>query len=158
MTKGKDMTKGEHMSTQPEALRLAKELDAYHTAARHKQAAAELRRLHAANQALREALAEQPAQRKPPCIACGAEIGHAENCARVRWGIEKPEQEPVAIEHCIWARNGNTPCPHTTPPQRTWVDLTDEEIESIFNNWPTYHLDHEDFARVIEAKLKEKNT
>jgi hypothetical protein len=20
------------------------------------------------------------------------------------------------IEHCIWARNGNTPCPHTTPP------------------------------------------
>ena len=40
------------MTKQPEALRLAKELDAYHTAAHHKQAAAELRRLHAANQAL----------------------------------------------------------------------------------------------------------
>ena len=36
--------------------------------------------------ALREALVEQPAQ-----------------------------QEPVTIEHCLWARNGNTPCPHTTP-------------------------------------------
>ena len=44
------------------------------------------------------------------------------------------------------------------PTQRTWVGLTDEEIESIFNNWPIYHLDHEDFARVIEAKLRSKNT
>jgi hypothetical protein len=26
------------------------------------------------------------------------------------------QQEAVAIEHCLWARNGNTPCPHTTPP------------------------------------------
>ena len=29
--------------------------------------------------------------------------------------------------------------------------LTDEQIENIFNNWPTYHLDHEEFARAIEA-------
>jgi len=46
----------------------------------------------------------------------------------------------------------------TTPPQRTWVGLSEEDIESIFNNWPTYHLDHEDFARAIEAKLREKNS
>jgi hypothetical protein len=46
------------MTQQPEALRLAKELDAYHTAAHHKQAAAELRRLHEANQAMLEALEE----------------------------------------------------------------------------------------------------
>ena len=39
-----------------EALRLAQELDAYHTRAEHKMAAAELRRLHASNQALLEAL------------------------------------------------------------------------------------------------------
>ncbi len=31
--------------TKPEAMRLANELDAYHTAPHHKQAAAELRRL-----------------------------------------------------------------------------------------------------------------
>lgn len=24
-------------------------------------------------------------------------------------------REMVAVEHCIWARNGNTPCPHTSP-------------------------------------------
>ena len=34
------------MTTQPEALRLAQELDAYHTRSCHKEAAAELRRLH----------------------------------------------------------------------------------------------------------------
>ena len=44
------------MSTRPEALRLANELDAYHTAAHHKQAAVELRRLHLANTELLEAL------------------------------------------------------------------------------------------------------
>lgn len=42
--------------TQPEALRLAKELDAYHTRALHKEAAAELRRLHNVNQELLAAL------------------------------------------------------------------------------------------------------
>jgi hypothetical protein len=41
---------------QPEALRLAQELDAYHTMACHKQAAAELRRLYAVNAELLEAL------------------------------------------------------------------------------------------------------
>jgi hypothetical protein len=49
---------------------------------------------------------------------------------------------------------------HTcTPPaaQRTWVDLTDEEITDIwYETAPYYHQD--DFARAIEAKLKEKNT
>ncbi len=45
------------------------------------------------------------------------------------------------------------------PPQRTWVGLTDEELQPIadeyrilFGSWV------EDFARAIEAKLKEKNT
>ena len=40
------------MKTQPEALRLADELDAYHTRSCHKEAAAELRRLHAENERL----------------------------------------------------------------------------------------------------------
>ena len=44
------------MSTRPEALRLADALDAYHTAAHHKQAAVELRRLHLVNAELLEAL------------------------------------------------------------------------------------------------------
>jgi hypothetical protein len=44
------------MTEKSEALRLAQELDAYHTMACHKQAAAELRRLHALNGELLEAL------------------------------------------------------------------------------------------------------
>jgi|LauGreSuBDMM15SN_2_FD.fasta_scaffold267680_2 hypothetical protein len=48
---------------------------------------------------------------------------------------------------------------YTHPPQRTWVGLTNNELQPIadeyrilFGSWV------EDFARAIEAKLKEKNT
>jgi hypothetical protein len=52
---------------------------------------------------------------------------------------------------------------YTTPPQRHWVGLTDDEIiewvESgeynvITNDWAS----HIDFARAIESKLEERNT
>jgi hypothetical protein len=54
---------------------------------------------------------------------------------------------------------GETPLCLCTPPaaQRTWQGLTDEEITDIWaESSPYYHED--DFARAIEAKLKEKNT
>jgi hypothetical protein len=42
-------------------------------------------------------------------------------------------------------------------PQRTWVGLTDEEIEDLyFDNFSMGEL--KAFAKAIEAKLKEKNT
>jgi hypothetical protein len=41
------------------------------------------------------------------------------------------------------------PCFHYV--EREWVGLTDNEI------WECFTLDHVDFARAIEAKLKEKN-
>jgi hypothetical protein len=44
-------------------------------------------------------------------------------------------------------------------PERGWVGLTDEEIlknQDIVEN--SYSLDLIEFARAIEAKLKEKNT
>ena len=47
----------------------------------------------------------------------------------------------------------------TELPQREWVGLTDEEINNVKHvyDWSAaWTLD--DFARVIEAKLKEKNT
>ena len=53
--------------------------------------------------------------------------------------------------------------PHTgnvsigTVVQRTWVDLTDDEIDYIMA-FVSPHCDEIDFARAIEAKLKEKNT
>jgi ABC-type lipoprotein export system ATPase subunit len=39
--------------------------------------------------------------------------------------------------------------------QRTWVGLTDEEISAI--DWKSDETLH-DFARAIEAKLKDKNS
>jgi len=44
---------------------------------------------------------------------------------------------------------------YTTPQQRTWVGLTDEEIEMIVENKRAAHWE---FIRQVEAKLKEKNT
>ena len=44
---------------------------------------------------------------------------------------------------------------YTSPPQRTWVDLTDEDISEIaINNPPMVH----EFARAVLTKSKEKNT
>jgi hypothetical protein len=53
---------------------------------------------------------------------------------------------------------------YTRPPQRTWVGLTDEQIDTIgdkvaneklVGSVPNFRVR---FARAIEAKLKEKNT
>jgi hypothetical protein len=48
---------------------------------------------------------------------------------------------------------------YTAPPKRTWVGLTDEEINSVrySRDW-TAHWTDTTFARAIEAKLKERNT
>ena len=43
------------------------------------------------------------------------------------------------------------------PPQRTWVGLTDGEISQLWIGTSPY-FNEDDFARAIEAKLKEKNT
>jgi len=42
------------------------------------------------------------------------------------------------------------------PPQRTWVGLTDEEIQECLQGLPTQTIDV--YARRIETKIKEKNT
>ena len=48
---------------------------------------------------------------------------------------------------------------HNKPPQRTWVGLTDEEIDSYFEDqgWSP-SKDYYPVIKAIEAKLKEKNT
>ena len=50
---------------------------------------------------------------------------------------------------------------YTTPPQRTWVGLTDDEIEACQYEIRVKLMgayDYKDIYRVLEAKLKEKNT
>ena len=81
--------------------------------------------------------------------------------------ITQNKQEPVAvvrwndIGHISWRTHvmlsDDTPL-YTTPPQRTWVGLTDDEILSISADCASSHQ-HTDihFARAIEAKLRSKN-
>jgi hypothetical protein len=47
---------------------------------------------------------------------------------------------------------------YTAPPQREWVGMTDEEIKKEQHriDWTAEHT-YANFARAIEAKLKEKN-
>jgi len=83
----------------------------------------------------------------------------------------KPEQEPVAWfdpDACIGdecrfcsakTKSNNVPL-YTTPPQRTWVGLTDAEIAELHHEikvrlMGTYKA--EDIYRAIESKLREKN-
>jgi len=84
--------------------------------------------------------------------------------------MAQPEQEPVGqlLEDAfgrgqvMWFNKPKDESMlYTTPPQRTWVGLTDEEIadcaEKMEASDPTDSFWRE-FFRGIEAKLKEKNT
>ena len=89
----------------------------------------------------------------------------------IKEALAQPEQEPVAWMYevnnahtCLDlfeppddAYDEGTLHPlYTTPPQRTWVGLTDED-KSLFSSWLDHKTDAEVFE-AIEAKLKEKNT
>lgn len=87
---------------------------------------------------------------------------------------QEPEQEPVAWNSGVQPlypqiKDGETISVEyleTTPqPQRTWVGLTDEETIAIelclripTGHGDAYDLSLRDFARAIEAKLKELNS
>jgi len=71
--------------------------------------------------------------------------------------------EPVALQYpqkeIDWQREQQIKAQSSTPPQRTWVGLTDEEILKFQDIVPnTLGYDLIQFAKAIEAKLKEKNT
>jgi hypothetical protein len=78
--------------------------------------------------------------------------------------LAQPEQEPVGqlLENAfgrgqvMWFNKPKDESMlYTTPPQRTWVGLTDEEIEKV---WDSGVRAFPLLARELEAKLKEKNT
>ena len=153
--------------TKDEALKLALEaLEEAHYKIEHKQ---DVVKREQAITAIKEALANEALEKM------------AENARELGLDYE-PAQEPVAwmFQHNETGRmsyvsndglhNPTTfiemnpryalVCPlYTTPPQRTWVGLTEEEIKRLgdldldsnyFGLWY-------DFARAIEAKLKAKN-
>ena len=130
--------------------------------------------------AIKEALA-QPAQKPKRCSLCNYQHGHAIGCANnpvdiAIQALAQPEQEPVATDWeridrvqnaklramCDEAGGFEKLCKvmdkyeRTTPPQRTWVGLTDEEMHACWDSPLTpLGMKH---VRMIEAKLKEKNT
>ena len=68
------------------------------------------------------------------------------------------EQKPMHPQLKAMLEEYFDKCFAESAPQRTWVGLTDEELQPIadeyrilFGSWV------KDFARAIEAKLKEKN-
>ena len=83
----------------------------------------------------------------------------------LREALAQPEQEPVA---CQYAKDvamfkyrcvGRCQYDTSPPEQRTWVGLTDEEIDTLVigkDGLPNSHLE---FARAIEAAhgIREKN-
>ena len=86
-----------------------------------------------------------------------------EVCRQI-WGtkdtLAQPEQEPVGqlLEDAfgrgqvMWFNKPKDESMlYTTPPQRTWLGLTDED------EIPWDGVDAKSFAKAIEAKLKEKN-
>ena len=88
--------------------------------------------------------------------------------------LKQPEPEPVECHTCkglgriymgcgswIHCDTCNTTGKATTPPKREWQGLTDEEVMQTFEGIVKYapsEMRLKDFARAIEAQLKEKNT
>ena len=67
------------------------------------------------------------------------------------------EQEPVAKYSDIVSDGGLDPRNKfdTTPPQRTWVGLTEQDLDYLCN---LAYTGDEEFALAVQAKLMEKNT
>ena len=126
---------------------------------------------------LRERLA-QPEQCKYPDCKCATENPclkglaqplrtHWDGCEEVHPECKQPEQEPVAawdgayqfeIGNLSVYKNASSTWKllYTTPPRREWVGLTDDEIYDMYNE-PRSDAEMVEFARAIEAKLREKN-
>ena len=71
------------------------------------------------------------------------------------------QQEPVQFKCTVIddAHPSGIPLEQWAKPQRTWVGLTNEQIEAIWRRVQAndFHDCVQPFAQAIEAKLKEKN-
>ena len=97
-----------------------------------------------------------------------SEGGTADLEAHIKEALARPEQKPVAFinveqRKLEWAKYMSWDTPtvvnlpkiplYTTPPQRTWVGLTDEEVTQIIE----MGLGIRDSIETALDKLKEKN-
>ena len=77
-------------------------------------------------------------------------------------GASAIRQEPVRIMgfDCVCGRRMEISAEQgvVPAPQRTWVGLTDEEQQELYDAWIKIGDGWGSFYALIEAKLKEKNT
>ena len=73
--------------------------------------------------------------------------------------VAEPEEKLLSIHRLNqWLKASlaeQKPMLEMNPQKREWVGLTDEEIEMLIEN---YDITNTDYARAIEAKLRQKNT
>ena len=74
------------------------------------------------------------------------------DCPRCGHCCPKSNQEPVVLMDAPLLLNGQPL--YTTPPQRQWVGLTDEDRQELAAEQHSW----EGLCSAVEAKLKEKNT
>ena len=122
----------------------------------------ELRKLRKAAEMALEAL-ENPWEAGPE--------GVADAIIALRQALAQSEQEPVGyvtienisswaqVPSIKWFKKPTEGPLYTAPPKREWVGLTDEEIEECKINGGLPHaINWRLSVKVMEAKLKEKNT
>jgi hypothetical protein len=113
---------------------------------------------------LKQALAEQPAQQEPVTPTAVEMQNAAANLALMRemWGnadepAAKVNDDGFIVETGLLLSPGTQL--YTFPPaQRTWVGLSDLNIDELENEYMKSAQTAHQFLRAIEAKLKEKNT
>ena len=94
--------------------------------------------------------APQPAQQEP--VAWGDLQKEAQQIVESKFLWKKfIDGTPLANDIACWMADFARQ--YTTPPQRTWVGLTDEEKHEIRYS----HMTSAEFIEFIEAKLKDKN-
>ena len=109
--------------------------------------------------ALREALAEQPAQQEPVAYMYDRARYGPTDLRGQQWLPELSRLKPYTGDDRV---RGLRPL-YTHPIAQTWAGLTDEEIARVVSlagfapDWAEAHIATQ-IVRVLEAKLKEKNT
>lgn len=85
----------------------------------------------------------------------------------IKQALEQPEPEPVANHElqcvcgAVWCGDEMVHPPNkTTPPKREWQGLTDVDVSKILDEQNGFYTFEKcfNFAKAIEAKLKERNT
>jgi hypothetical protein len=108
-----------------------------------------------------------PVQEPVGALILGGVIDTSDGPEYEEWDVEWNTKAVEALQEKLVTSNSVTVMLYTTPPaaQRQWVGLTDEEIDELGHlvEATGYCSDNlgvegtQDFARAIEAKLKEKN-